>query len=33
VVFDSAPNDPFDPAVALDIARKQDVAIKKGLPG
>jgi hypothetical protein len=31
--FDSAPNDPFDPAVALDIARKQDVAIKKGLPG
>lgn len=31
--FDSAPNDPFDPAVTLDIARKQDGAIKKGLPG
>lgn len=31
--FDSAPNDPFDPATALDIARKQDAAIKKGLPG
>ena len=31
--FDSAPNDPFDPAVALDIARKQDDAIKRGLPG
>lgn len=31
--FDSAPNDPFDPAMTLDIARKQDVAIKKGLPG
>lgn len=31
--FDSAPNDPFDPAATLDIARKQDAAIKKGLPG
>ncbi|MEE3751737.1 hypothetical protein KN250_010165 [Mycobacterium intracellulare] len=31
--FDSAPNDPFDPAAALDIARKQDEAIKRGLPG
>lgn len=31
--FDSAPNDPTDPAVALDIGRKQDDAIKHGLPG
>jgi hypothetical protein len=30
--FDSAPNDPIDPAVATDIARKQDAAIKSGLP-
>lgn len=31
--FDSAPDDPFDPAVTVDIARKQDDAIKRGLPG
>jgi hypothetical protein len=31
--FDSAPNDPIDADVAKDIGRKQDVAIKKGLPG
>lgn len=31
--FDSAPNDPIDPAVALDIGRKQDAAVKHGLPG
>lgn len=31
--FDSAPNDPFDPAAALEIARKQDAAVKSGLPG
>ncbi|EUA40641.1 hypothetical protein I549_0769 [Mycobacterium avium subsp. avium 2285 (R)] len=31
--FDSAPNDPIDPAVAVDIARKQDAAIRTGLPG
>ncbi|OBI40037.1 hypothetical protein [Mycobacterium colombiense] len=31
--FDSAPTDPTDPAVALDIARKQDGAVKAGLPG
>jgi hypothetical protein len=31
--FDSAPNDPIDAPVALDIGRKQDAAIKKGLPG
>lgn len=31
--FDGAPNDPIDPAVATDIARKQDAAIKSGLPG
>jgi hypothetical protein len=31
--FDSAPNDPIDPAVATDIGRKQDAAIKNGLHG
>jgi hypothetical protein len=31
--FDSATNDPIDAAIALDIARKQDAAIKSGLPG
>jgi hypothetical protein len=31
--FDSPPNEPTDPAAALDIGRKQDVAIKTGLPG
>ncbi|WP_406813234.1 hypothetical protein [Mycobacterium sp. M23085] len=31
--FDNAPNDPVDPAVAVDIGRKQDAAIKNGLPG
>jgi hypothetical protein len=31
--FQSAPNDPIDPAVATDIGRKQDAAIKSGLPG
>ncbi|EFG76985.1 hypothetical protein HMPREF0591_3126 [Mycobacterium parascrofulaceum ATCC BAA-614] len=31
--FDSAPGDPIDPAVVTDIGRKQDAAIKKGLPG
>jgi hypothetical protein len=31
--FDSAPNDPIDPGVATDIGRKQDAAIKSGLPG
>jgi len=30
--FDSAPNDPIDPGVATDVARKQDAAIKSGLP-
>lgn len=30
--FDSSPTDPIDPAVALDIARKQDAAVKAGLP-
>jgi hypothetical protein len=30
--FDGAPNDPIDPAVATDIGRKQDAAIKSGLP-
>jgi hypothetical protein len=31
--FDSAPNDPIDADIAKDIGRKQDAAIKKGLPG
>jgi hypothetical protein len=30
--FHSAPNDPIDPGVATDIGRKQDAAIKNGLP-
>ncbi|HUJ83750.1 MAG TPA: hypothetical protein VLW83_17830 [Candidatus Acidoferrales bacterium] len=30
--FDSAPNDPIDPGVATDLGRKQDAAIKNGLP-
>jgi hypothetical protein len=33
IEFDSAPNDPIDPAIALDVGRKQDAAIKSGLPG
>ena len=31
--FDSAPSDPIDADIAKDIGRKQDAAIKKGLPG
>ncbi len=31
--FDSAPSDPIDADIAKDIARKQDAAIKKGVPG
>ena len=30
--FDGAPNDPIDTGVATDVARKQDAAIKNGLP-
>jgi hypothetical protein len=30
--FDSAPGDPIDADIAKDIGRKQDAAIKKGLP-
>jgi hypothetical protein len=30
--FDSAPNDPIDLSVATDVGRKQDAAIKSGLP-
>ena len=30
--FDSSPNDPIDPGVATDIGRKQDTAVKNGLP-
>ncbi len=30
--FDSAPTDPIDADIAKDIGRKQDAAIKKGLP-
>jgi hypothetical protein len=32
IEFDGAPNDPIDPGVATDIGRKQDAAIKSGLP-
>jgi hypothetical protein len=32
IEFDSAPNDPIDPAIATDVGRKQDAAIKSGLP-
>jgi hypothetical protein len=31
--FSSGPNDPVPPDVATDIARKQDTAVKNGLPG
>jgi hypothetical protein len=31
--FAGAANDPIDPGVATDIGRKQDAAIKNGLPG
>jgi len=31
--FDSPPDDPTDPGVAAEIGRKQDAAIKRGLPG
>jgi hypothetical protein len=30
--FASAPNDPVPPEVAMDIARKQDTAVKDGMP-
>jgi hypothetical protein len=30
--FDSAPNDPTDPEFVKDVGRKQDAAIKAGLP-
>ncbi|OBI01661.1 hypothetical protein [Mycobacterium scrofulaceum] len=33
IEFDTAVADPIDPAVAVDIGRKQDAAIKNGLPG
>lgn len=32
IEFQSAPDDPIDPGVATDIGRKQDAAIKNGLP-
>ena len=31
--FDSPSNAPTDPGVATEIARKQDLAVKRGLPG
>ncbi|CDO86346.1 hypothetical protein AWC29_08745 [Mycobacterium triplex] len=31
--FDSAPDDPIDPAIATDVGRKQDAAVKNGLHG
>ena len=30
--FDSAPNDPIPPALAIDVGRKQEATIKAGLP-
>ncbi|CQD11698.1 hypothetical protein BN1232_02193 [Mycobacterium lentiflavum] len=33
IEFEGAPNDPVPPEIALDVARKQDAAIKAGLPG
>jgi hypothetical protein len=30
--FESAPNDPVLPEIALEVARKQDAAVKNGLP-
>jgi hypothetical protein len=30
--FESAPNDPLQPDFVLDLAKKQDAAIKSGLP-
>jgi hypothetical protein len=33
LIFQSAPNDAVPPDTALDIARKQDAAVKAGLPG
>jgi hypothetical protein len=30
--FESAPNDPLQPDFVLDLGRKQDAAIKAGLP-
>jgi len=32
ITFESAPNDPLQPDFVLDIGRKQDAAIKAGLP-
>lgn len=32
IEFEGAPNDPVPPDIALDVARKQDVAVKSGLP-
>lgn len=32
IEFESASNDPVPPEIALDVARKQDAAIKAGLP-
>jgi hypothetical protein len=32
ILFESAPNDPLPPDFVLDIGRKQDAAIKSGLP-
>ena len=31
--FESPPNDPLQPDLVLDLGRKQDAAIKSGLPG
>ncbi|HEX7425663.1 MAG TPA: hypothetical protein VF328_01300 [Mycobacterium sp.] len=31
--FDSAPGDPMPPQVVTDVGKKQDIAIRTGLPG
>ncbi|BBY21328.1 hypothetical protein [Mycobacterium stomatepiae] len=33
IEFEGAPSDPVPPEIALDVARKQDAAIKAGQPG
>lgn len=33
IEFEGAPNDPVPPDIALDVARKQDAAVRAGLPG
>lgn len=32
VIFEGEPNDPVPADIAMDVARKQDAAIKSGMP-